>query len=287
MPPKTYKKSPYRKKRTTPAKKTIVRKAFQKAASYKIKKVVNQVLARKVETKVNQYFGSLTVRSITAATTQAQFDSGCLMITPQGAVLPGITQGYPVIANGVGQDQRIGDECKIKGQYLNFVLSANDYDATFNPTPSPQLVTVWVVRPKIRNGLGLTLSDIQSGSSAIFFENQFNADSGLTGTFIDMLRKVDTDNYTVVSHRTYKVGWQGNLSTTNVVSSFQSNDYKQFYKGRIKIPAYTWKCDRLELHQGRNTYIFLTTMNGNGITGSTTFLPCSFDFNLTTYYTDM
>lgn len=264
-----------------------VRRVRRNAKKQSLVKTINKVLARKVETKISQYSGSITVRSINALTSQAQFDAGCLMVNPQGAIIPAIVQGYPVIANGVGQDQRIGDELKIKGQYIDYLINANDYDATFNPVPSPQIVTLWVVKPKIKNAQGLAVSEVQAGSTSIFFENQFSGDSGFTGNLIDILRKVDTDNFQVIAKRVMKVGWQGNLSTTNVVNSFQSNDYKQFYKGRIKIPSYTWKCDRNDLMQGRCIYMFATTMNGNGLTLATSVLPVSLEFNLTTYYTDM
>lgn len=282
-----YKKSfrgrrkPYRK----------ARKSGYKKRTYKGKrlvKAVKQVMARQVETKVLQYSGNLTVRSISGTITQAQFDTGCLMITPQGAVISGITQPYPVISNGTGQDQRIGDEIKIKGQYIDYLIQAEDYNVSTNPTPRAQIVTLWVIRPKMRNALGQNVYELQSGSSsAIFFENQYNGDSGFSGTMVDMLRKVDTDNFTVIAKRIYKVGWQGTLNTSNQVSTHQQNDFKQFYKGRVKIPAYKWKCDRTDLYQGRQTYMFLTTHAADNTSQAPTILPVNFDFNLTTYYTDM
>lgn len=265
----------------------MYRKRAYKPKSTGLVKTIKRVMARQTETKVSQFSGSLDVRSLSASVSQTQFDASCLMITPQGAIISGINQPYPVIANGVGQDQRIGDEIKIKGQYIDYLIQAEDYNAGSNPTPRPQVVTLWVIRPKMRNALGQNVYEVTAGNPAsIFFETQFTGDSGFTGTMVDMLRKVDDDNFTVYAKRIYKVGWQGNLNTTNVVTSHQQNDYKQFYKGRIKIKGYTWKCDRTDLYQGRPMYMFLTTHAADNTSQAPTVLPVNFQYNLTTYYTD-
>lgn len=252
-----------------------------------IVKTVKSVLAKQVETKVLQFGGSLVPRTINGATTQTQFDATCMFLTPQGATMAGITQGYPILGNGIGQDQRIGDAVKIKGQYIDFLLTALDYDVTFNPTPKPQLVTVWVVKPKVRQVAGLAVQNVQIGTSANFYENQANGDSGMAGTLLDLLRKPDKDNFQIISSRQYKIGYSGNMNTTNQVTTFQNNDFKSFYKGRIKIPAYNWKVNRQEEPQAQPIFLFVTCIPADGSTQSTTIWPVSFDFNNTTYYTDM
>lgn len=282
-----FQKKSYRSRRSLPSKKKTIKKALAKRSATRIKRVVNQVLARKVETKINQLSGTLVVRTLTSAVSQSQFNDMQLMVTPQGTTNGSIFTDYPIIANGVGQDQRIGDECKIKGQYINWLLQANDYNATTNPTPMPQVVTIWVIKPKIGNQYGLSVSLFTAGSNSNFFETQSNADSGFTGSLVDMLRKVDKDNYTVLYKRTYKIGWAGALSTTDVAATHQNNDYKQFVQGRIKIPAYTWKCDRQDYTQGRYVYAFATCCAADGTTQGPTVIPVSFTYNLTTYFTDM
>jgi len=272
-------------------KRPVVRKAVKPKRKYakrtSIVKTVKSVLAKQVETKVLQYSGSLVPRTINAATTQVQADASTMFLTPQGATIAGITQGYPILGNGIGQDQRIGDAVKIKGQYLNFLIQANPYDITYNPTPKPQLVTVWIIKPKVRAISGLDISKIQSGTGSCFYENQANADSGMGGTLLDLLRKPDRDNYQIISSRQYKVGFQGNLSTTNVVNSYQNNDFKYFYKGVIKLKGSSWKVSRQDEPQTQPTFCFITCIPADGSTQSTTIIPVAFNFNLTTYYTDM
>jgi len=272
-------------------KRSTVRKAVKPKRKYNkrssVVKTVKSVLAKQVETKVLQYGGSLVPRTINAATTQTQFDATCMFMTPQGNTLVGVNQGYPILGNSIAENGRIGDKVKIKAQYLNFLLQANPYDITFNPTPKPQLCTVWVVRPRVKSNAGLAVSTIQSGNGAVFYENTANADSGMGGTLLDLLRKPDRDNFQILSSRQYKVGWQGNLSTTNVAGSFQNNDFKSFFKGSIKLKGYNWKVNRLEECQNTPIYCFITCIPADGSTQSTNIIPVSFNFNTTTYYTDM
>ena len=148
-------------------------------------------------------------------------------------------------------------------------------------------MTVWIVKPKVRAISGLDITKIQSGNSANFYENQANADSGMGGTLLDLLRKPDRDNFQIISSRQYKVGWQGNLSTTNVAGTFQNNDFKSFYKGVIKLKGSNWKVSRQDEPQTQPVFCFITCIPADGSTQSTTIIPVAFNFNLTTYYTDM
>lgn len=274
--------------RRIPRRRRVFRKRKMYGRTGSIAKVVRKVLSQRVETKVLQLSGNFDIQTLQATTTSTQFDSQCICVTPQGGIITGFSQVYPILGNGIGQDQRVGDECRIKGIYIDALLQANDYDATFNPVPQPQVVTVWLVRPKTRNALGLAYNQIIAGTSeSIFFENQTNTTSGLTGSVVDMLRKVDTDNFQVLAKRDFKIGWQGNLNTTNQVTSHQVNDYSQFRRFKMKVPAHVWKVDRNELFQGRNVYMFATTNRIDGLAQANGRYPVTCTYNMTTYFTDM
>ena len=148
-------------------------------------------------------------------------------------------------------------------------------------------MTVWIVKPKVRAISGLDVTKIQSGASANFYENQANNDSGMTGTLVDLLRKPDKDNFQIIYAKQHKIGWSGNLSTTNVAGTFQNNDFKSYYRGRIKLKGGTWKVSRQEEPQTQPVFCFVTCMPSDGFTQSSAVWPVGFDFNLTTYYTDM
>lgn len=281
-----YRKRNYRKRARKPTYRKAVRKAVKTVHNARIKAVIKDVLGKQVETKVLQMGGDLTPRCIQSGTTQTQFDATCAMVSPQGGSLS-ITQPYPIIGNGVGQDQRIGDECRIKGIYINYILTAKPYDAVFNPTPKACIATVYVVQPKVGSLFGLAVTDIQSGSGAIWFENQANADSGMTGSTIDTLRKIDTDNYRVLYRKTHKIGWAGSLTSGNAVSTFQNNDFKQLSYGRIKLKGWAQKFTRVERQQRQPYYIFCQVMSADGTVQGLSELQVKMSYNETIYFTDM
>lgn len=275
-------------RRRRPAKRNYVRKAKATQFRKSVKKVVNKVLSTKVETKVLQQAGSLTGRALSSSTTAAEWYASNVCLTPQGATIAAFTTSpYLILGNGVGQAQRIGDECKIKATYFNYQIFARPYDATFNTVPAPQIVTLFFIKPKTRNQLGLTVSNIVAGTDAIFFENQTNTDSGLTGNLLDLLRKIDKDNYQVIAIRQHKVGWAGNLNTSNQLSTLPNNDMPIHVKGRVKIQGYNWKVDRNELFEKQNIYCFAYSLRADGTATASSQIPTSINYNVSVYYTDM
>lgn len=275
-------------KRPLPSKRKVVKKALRTAANARIKAVVKRVLGTQAETKVLQTSGSINARPFDNIMSSANFNSCVMCLTPQGGTLGGWSGGgYAILGNGIGQDQRIGDECRMKATYFNYLCIPQSYNATTNPVPAPQIVTLYFIKPKIRNASGLASSNILAGATADFFECQTNTDSGFSGTLIDMLRKVDRDNYQVIAIRQHKLGYAGNLNTSNQLSTFPNNDFKAFAKGRVKIPSYVWKCNRLEEYESRNIYVFATSVRADNTAIPSTQIPVVINFNLANYFTDM
>lgn len=273
---------------TAKSKKKVVGKALRKSSNQNIAKVVKKVMKSNVETKVLQYGGGLNARQLQPTTTSTQFDAGCVCLTPQGAAgIPSFLQGYPILGEGINFDQRIGAECKIKAIYVDYLMTIGDYDVNFNPVPQPQIVKLFLVKPKSGQALGLLSSSICAGSTnSNFFETDSNGTAGMTGFLNDLLRRVDKDNYELVAVREHKLGFAGKLNTTNVVTSSQNNDMPSFVRGRIKIPGFNWKVDRQERFQGRNIYMFAQCMNFDNSLTNTAYIPIVFEFNETIYYQD-
>ena len=276
----------YRKRPAT--KRNTIRKAFAKKRNANITRVVKKVIGRQAETKVLQYSGSLSIHNVNINSTQAQFNTQVFSTTPQGATISGLNQGYPVLGNGIGQDQRVADECKIKAQYLKYIIYPKPYDATFNPVPAPQIVMMWLIQPKLTQAGDLIVDNFKVNAASMFFENQTNADSGLGGSLTDLIRKVDTDNYRVVAYREHKIGYDGNLNSGNTLSTLpSSNTYKAYVQGRIKINGFTWKCNRQDVVQNRPIYLLVQTIRADNTAVVPSYIPVQLDFNLTTFFTDM
>jgi len=250
-------------------------------------RAVKSAIVRVAEAKCLQTSGSLTVRAISSASTDPFVQNATMCLTPQGATIAGFGGAYTILANGVGQDQRIGDKVQIKATYFDYLIYAKPYDATFNTVPAPQVVTVLVIRPKAGNKAGLAANGVRSGPEAILFENQANADSGLGGTLVDILRKIDTDNFQVLARREYKIGYQGNLTSTNTLSTLPNNDFPAYCKDRIKLKGQQWSVDRVEAYQGQPVYALVYSLRADGTAVATSQIPVSFDFNVAVYYTDL
>lgn len=270
-----------------PSKRKVVVKALQKRSDMKIAKVVKKVLGRTAETKVIQIAGSMAVKSVQAGTTQTQFDAQCVMITPQGGTISAINQPYAINGQGIGQDQHTGDEIKIKGQYINYLAYPQPYNATFNPVPAPGILFLFVVKPKIGNANGILVTSVQASVLANLFENQFNTDSGLAGNLLDMVRKIDRDNWQVVAIRQHKLGYAGNLNTSNQLSTLPNNDFPAYIKGRFKVRGRNLKFDRLDRAQEQPYYMFAHWVRADNVAIPASHIPLSVEYNIATYYTDM
>lgn len=257
-----------------------------KAAKKQIKEVVKKVIASKIETKVVQQAGTLLGRSIRSPMTTSEFQSTNVCLTPQGAALGAFTGNYYILGNSIGVDGRIGDEAKIKGIYFNYNIYAEDYNATTNNLPFPIIATLFVVKPKSGMRFGFDQNSIQAGANANFFENVANNDSGLQGDLADLVRKIDRDNYQVLAMRQHKIGWAGQLNTTNVVASFQNNDFKQYSSGKIKLKGFNWKVDRADIPQGQNIYAFLHCVRADGALMTTNQIVATLNYNIACYYID-
>lgn len=271
-------------------KKPYTRRSFNKKKymSRTVKEVISKVKSQmKPEVKCLQLAGNLNPRAFTTASTNTEFQGAVINLVPQGATLGAYVGNYLILANGIGKDQRIGDEVKMVGTYFNYQVLALGYDATYNLVPAPQIVTLFFVKPKIGSALGLDISNIVAGANANFFENIANGDSGFTGNLQDYLRKIDRDNYNVIAIRQHKVGWSSNLTTSDTASTRPNNDFPVFVKGRVKIPSYIWKVNRQNVGQQRNIYCFAYTMRADNIAISASQIPVRVNFNLSCYYTDV
>lgn len=279
-----YKKR-YNRKRM-PAKRNYARAGKARAFKKSVTKIAKKVVSRNIETKVLQVAGSINGRAIQATTTNAEFYASTYCLTPQGGTIGTFTGGYAILGNGIGEDQRVGNECRIKAMYFNYQVLAQPYNATSNTIPAPQIVTLFFVKPKTRNGTGLTPDQVISGSNAIFYENVANADSGMTGTLLDDLRKVDRDNFQVVAIRQHKIGFDGNLNTSNQLSTLPTSAYSPYATGRVKVPSFIWKCDRNELFQGRNIYVIVHSVRADGTAVVSNQIPVVVNFNHAIYFQD-
>lgn len=277
---------PVKRRKRIPSKYAAVKKALVKRSNMKIANVVKKVLAKKVETKCIQLDGTLNPVSLQSGT--ASIGSNNLTITPIASTFTN-TNGC-LIGEGVGQDQRIGDEITIKGMYFDYALFPLPYNATTNSEVKPMVVNLYFVRPKNGEIRGPFLNNYISSANAIFFENQTNAGSGFVGNLSDLTRKIDRDNYQLLAFRSHKI-FYSNVSGTGVPANYYgyaNNDFKFMAKGRVKISTpKTCKYDRLSEPKIQPVYMICQWVYADNTVAPTTRMPLQISLNNTIYYTDM
>lgn len=276
----------YRKKRIVrrPAKGKVMRKA--KTGNQSIARVVKNVLSRKVETKCIQLDGTLLPISLQSSS--ASIASNNFTLTPISSSFTN-TSGC-LIGEGVGQDQRVGDQINIKGIYFDYALYPLPYNVATNSEVRPMVVNLYFIRPKTGEVTGPGLDRYVSGANAIFFENQTNSGSGFVGNLSDLTRRIDTDNYQLVAFRQHKV-FYSSVSGTGVPSNvygFANNDFKFMAQGRVKIQTpKVIKFDRNNQPKIQPIYMICQWVYADNTVAPSTRQALQLSLNNTIYYSDM
>lgn len=268
-----------------PTMKKAMTKAVNTVRNARINAVVKRVLGKQRETKCIQLDGTLNPVSLQAATGTIASNNFC--ITPISSSFTN-TNGC-LIGEGVGQDQRIGDEISIKAMYFNYALFPLPYNAVTNSEVRPMVVTLYFLRPKNGEIRGPYLANYVSSSSAILFENQTNAGSGFVGNLTDIVRKIDKDNYEILAVRQHKLFYSG-VSGTGVPSNvygFNNNDFSFMAQGRVKFTSpKNIKYDRVGDPKNQPIYCILQWQYADNTVAPSTRLPLQWTINNTIYYTD-
>lgn len=118
----------------------------------------------------------------------------------------------PAIAQGVGQNQRVGNQVRVTKTVVRGHIAMRPYDASANPRPAPILVKMWLCRYKKLNTAALASTDIATS----FFDTGSSV-TGMTGNILDMELFPNTDSWEVIQTKTVKVG--ASSLTTSVPSA--------------------------------------------------------------------
>lgn len=221
---------PFRKKgkKSNSAKKSV-KKAIKAASAKIFTKKVKNVVSNLAEKKVYRYSYSLTeVAGLNYFTGSAWgLDNGIFAVTP--------FQNRISITQGTTQSTRIGNKIRTHSNILDGILITQPYNLSYNAVPQPTNVLLYIF--KIKGG-GDTFDATMSG----FYQNN-NSSITPTSTLLDTLLEVNSDNYTVLYKRMYKVGFAENAATGNDPNNqrYTNNDYKRNVRFRIDLTKYTDK----------------------------------------------
>jgi len=177
-------------------------KLYKKKPLKKLTKTdINRAISRRLENKVTCDFAANQT------------------IIPAAVGAPPTTRYLlPILGQGLGQGNRIGNQIHIRSGKLCMFVNCNRNSA--NMINSPLMVRVWVLSSKLTNA-----------NAAPAFTSFFQTGSGTAGfqeSMLDMLLPVNKDAFTVYFDRTYKIGLGSVYSTvTDTTNSLDSSSFNQ------------------------------------------------------------
>jgi len=173
------------------AKKTIRRTSRKSNGARKsITKIVKSVISRQAENKawfdygVNQGIGTVSLNT------------------------PVYENLIPLLSQGVGHSNRVGNEVTVKSGYIRGHVNILPYDATTNSLPAPVYVKMWVLSSKVINTHLLGDTDIDAN-----FFDIVNSSTSFQGNMLDMDLSVNKDSFIIHATKTVKLGLGYSAST--------------------------------------------------------------------------
>lgn len=194
--------------------------------------------------------------------------------------------GYMTIGQGITQNQRIGNEVKVRKATLRYVLRPNGYNVDSNPFPAPVHVQMFLGRTKLCAGDQLIAADFnflfQNGSSSI----------SPVGSLNDLVSITNKDYFDIKKQWSHKIGYNQTIGTGGIASTsyFGNNDFALNVVKRLDITKFYPKTlkfnDATNQLQGTGLFLWYQAVNaGGGINPSTT-LPAHITFWLDVEYED-
>lgn len=218
------------RKRAFKARPRINRKVARKPRYRNIARVVKRILSRQAEKKSICY--SSTISPGTLQSTTGSLVGNMIVINPCQS-----TYSY-TLSKGTADNERIGNNINIKNMYHSFAIYPTGYNVTTNTQPRPVIVRLYYFKSKWSPVADVATGNL-CGANANFFDNS-SSDTGFSGALLDMTRKIQSENYTYLCHRTYKIGnaqpVYGGASVEYYPGS--NNDFKMSALGKVNLARF-------------------------------------------------
>lgn len=229
-----------KKKRSLRRPRRVVRKRRgSKKPSAVVQRYVKQAIHRNVENKMRESGGLNYLVPTTYGNYQQQ---SIFPLTPYFEAGLSTSQNLD-ITQGTGVSNRVGNQIKTRSGYFKAVIYPAPYSASFNPTPQPLNVTMWVFTLKsgLTDSTGTVLSTLQSN----WFKNQ-NGALPITNTLQDQVLVPNTDVINVKYRKTFKLGYASDTGTGVSVTnqSFANNDYRLNHVIKVNMTRFLRKAIR-------------------------------------------
>lgn len=190
----------YGKRKYAPKRKTTTRRPRKYAARVYKKSTfaarVKKVIHSQIENK-DYYDGNVNLALAYAGSVTA----------------PTYIQLHPIIGQGAQSGQRVGNEINVIKGTIRGMINMLPYNAGNNTSDVPILVKMWICRRKSNNvGDG----DLPATADWAQFFQTGNTNAGFASNTYDMLRRVNTDYWTVFASKTIQLS---NFSAPDVTAT--------------------------------------------------------------------
>lgn len=213
-----------------------VKRAVKKFKKRVFRKRVQRIIQSSAETKV--FSKRSTKYPSTIASGIGNLYDNTYILTPAVTTVGSDGELYDGINmdRGTADGQRVGNKVRVKKAMFNIVCTPMPQDSVQNPSIRPLWCRIFFYRKKVNPGTMPPTVDMTSAGN--FFQNGITQ-VGFNGTVLDYNMMMNTDMYTYLGHKTFKLGFADyNGTGTNTQPTWQyfsNNDYKMTYARRFNI----------------------------------------------------
>lgn len=261
-------------KKLTVAEGVSTKKRAKKQLNPVEKKEVRNMISRRIEDKIRIWSISRQLSS----TSNAPDTNNIMALSPYASQLQ--------IDQGTGQGSRVANRIKITKSIFKFMLTPQQYSASANPAPRPQIVRMVLFYDR----LNTTVTPTPFANND-FFDNN-NSVGGFAGNTTDLVRMFNTDRYRILKVKTFKLGF-ANYGGTNAnadAQTFANNDYKLNIIRKYDITKHLVKnvlyVDTNSNPSSRGLWVMFYTMPANTSTFGSTDFPLLLSGQVETHYED-
>lgn len=251
------------------SKKTVVKKALQSRWKQSVAKVCKRVISTRAEVKKQVYAFGIQPQTLQLTTTSLA--GNYQVVSPGNNSYLNISQSTSASSNST----RVGNEVYTKKLTMDFTINPNSYNVSTNPNMIPQEVIVYFFKKRPNSNDVMDIVDLgnlyESGSSPI----------APTGYLMDCNCKLNSDYFTYLTHRRYKVGRSVVGSAVNLTApnynAPTNNDFKWNIIGKINLTK--WCPKRILWSDGIANattpliHMLVQTVGADGSLQSTSILP--------------
>lgn len=274
---KTYKRRVVRRRAPLRRRAPARRPAFAGRAT-PLMRVMRRMIGRNVENKTRQW-GSLGTTLIPSNDAAAADLNNIVQL--------GFRAGGAELTQGTGNGSRIGNKVRVKRMTFKGTLVCYPYNASTHPVPQPLQVKMFIFYPRQNAGL------VPAPFTAANFFDFNNGVNGFRNDLVDMWATPNSELYTVVATRTFKLGLATSVmypSGTNGPNNFSNNDFKLNCNFSVNYTKYLPKNvvynDNTIDSTSRSLYALFCLCNADGTAITNTVRPCGMQYQCDAVYED-